>query len=114
MKMFTAIALFMTVTMAAFAAGPAIPAGTATGQPGANHTSLAAQCREKAAMLDAQGAAYEQAAATYRNRPMVKNLASPTTSGRYEWIAKTYRDQATAERTHAASHENMAKLSSGL
>jgi hypothetical protein len=127
MKTFMALACFVTVTTAVFAASPTVPADAthqsskketkkhlSARQSGEDHLGLALQYREKAAENDAQGAAYEQAAATYRNGPMIKNLISVTTPGRYEYIAKTYREKATTDRELAASHENMAKLSSGL
>jgi|KBSMisStandDraft_5_1062788.scaffolds.fasta_scaffold2323328_1 hypothetical protein len=107
MKTFMAFACFMAVSTAAVAAEPAVPSG-------ADHLNLALHYQEKAAENDAQGAAYEQAAKTYRNSPMIKNLISPTTPGRFEYIAKTYREKAAADRKRAASHENKAKLSTGL
>jgi hypothetical protein len=63
----------------------------------------------KADTLEAQAAAYEEAAAAYRHGPVVKNLMSPTTAARYDFIAKGFREEAKSDRALAASHEQMAK-----
>src|SRR5581483_3257222 len=73
-----------------------------------DHSVLAEYYIAKAIRLEAQAAAYEEAATTYRNGPKVKNLGSPTTAGRYEFFAKTMRDEAKSSRALAASHESMA------
>jgi hypothetical protein len=62
----------------------------------------------KADRLEAQAAGHEDAAAAYRNGPKVKNLVSPTTAGRYEFFAKTMRNEAKSSRALAASYERMA------
>jgi hypothetical protein len=74
-----------------------------------DHSKLAQYYKAEADKLDAEAAGYEEAATTYRHGPMVKNLISPTTPGRYEYIAKTYREKAKSDRELAASHEQMAK-----
>jgi hypothetical protein len=74
-----------------------------------DHMRIAAYCKAKAESLDAQAAGYEQAAATYRNGPVVKNLMAPNTAARYDSTAKGYRQEAQANRELAASHEQMAK-----
>jgi hypothetical protein len=81
----------------------------ATAKSPEDHLKLAQYYRSKADKLDAEAAGYEQAAATYRRGPIVKNLMSPTTPGRYEYIAKTYREKANSDRELATSHEQMAK-----
>jgi hypothetical protein len=74
-----------------------------------DHSKLAQHYKAEADKLDAEAAGYEEAAATYRHGPMVKNLMSPTTPGRYEYIAKTHREKANSVRELATSHEQMAK-----
>jgi len=74
-----------------------------------DHLRIAAYCKEKAERLDTQAAGYEEAAAAYRQGPNVKNLMSPTTPGRYEYMAKELREEARSNRELAASHEQMAK-----
>jgi hypothetical protein len=74
-----------------------------------DHSKLAQYYKAEADKLDAAAAGYEEAAATYRQGPMVKNLISPTTPGRYEYIGKTYREKANSDRELATSHEQMAK-----
>jgi hypothetical protein len=74
-----------------------------------DHARIAAYCRAKADRLEAQATGYEQAAASYRNGPQVKNLSSPTTPGRYEYMAKELRQDAQASRELAASNEKMAE-----
>jgi hypothetical protein len=75
-----------------------------------DHMRIAAYCKGKAERLDAQAAGYEEAAAAYRNGPVVKNLMAPNTAARYESIAKGFREQARSNRELAASHEQMAKM----
>ena len=74
-----------------------------------DHARIAAYCKAKAEGLDAQATGYEQAAAAYRNAPNVKNLMSPTTPGRYEYMAKGLREEARSNREMAALHEQMAR-----
>jgi hypothetical protein len=40
---------------------------------------------------------------------MVKNLTAPSAPGRYEFIAKGFRDDARFDRSEAAAHEQMAR-----
>ena len=82
---------------------------TATAESAADHLKLASYYHAKADILNAQGAGYEQTAATYRHGPMVKNLMAPTTPGRYEFFAKRFRDEAKSNRSLAEAHEEMAK-----
>jgi hypothetical protein len=70
-----------------------------------DHERIAAYCNAKADRLDAEAAAYEQAAETYRNGPVVKNLTAPNTAARYDGIAKAFREEAQANRELAASQE---------
>lgn len=84
----------------------------ATAESRTDHLKLTEFYTAKADRLETQAAGYEQAAATYRNGPMIKNLMSPTTAGRYEFFAKTMRDEAKSSRALAASHERMALIAS--
>ena len=81
----------------------------ATAESAADHLKLANYFQAEANSLEARAAAYEQAAATLRNGPLVKNLTAPSTPGRYEFIAKGFRDEAKADRSQAAAHEEMAR-----
>ena len=74
-----------------------------------DHLKLAQYYKAEADKLDAEATGYEEAAATYRHGPIVKNLMSPTTPGRYEYIAKAYREKANSDRELATSHEQMAE-----
>ena len=74
-----------------------------------DHVRIAAYCKGKAERLDAEAAGYEEAAASYRNGPVVKNLMAPNTAARYENMAKGFREEAQSNRELAASHEQMAK-----
>ena len=74
-----------------------------------DHERIAAYCKAKAESLDLQAAGYEQAAATYRNGPVVKNIMAPNTAARYEAMAKGYRQEAQSNRELAASQEQMAQ-----
>jgi hypothetical protein len=73
-----------------------------------DHERIATYCNAKADRLDAEAAGYEQAAETYRNGPVVKNLTAPNTAARYEGIAKGFREEAQANRELAASQEQIA------
>ena len=84
-------------------------AATATSR--VDHFVLAEYYAAKANRREAQAAAYETAAAAYENAPKIKNLVSPST-GRYELLAKTLRDEANTSRALAASHERMALIAS--
>jgi hypothetical protein len=85
---------------------------TATAELAADHLKLARYYRAEADRLDANGAAYEEAAAAYRNGPIAKNLMAPTTPARYEFFAKGFREEAKSNRVLAVSHEQMAKNTS--
>jgi hypothetical protein len=74
-----------------------------------NHLCIAAYYKTMAESLDSQAAGYEQAAATYRNGPVAKNITAPNTAARYESMAKGYRQEARSNREMAASQERMAK-----
>jgi hypothetical protein len=73
-----------------------------------DHLKLAGYYKTQADELDAEGAGYEEAAEAYRHAPAAKNLASPTTAGRYEYMAKTFREQARSYRTLATTQEQAA------
>jgi hypothetical protein len=59
-----------------------------TAKSAEDHLRIARYFNTQADRLEANAAGYEEAAAHYRNGPMVKNLMSPTTPGRYEFFAK--------------------------
>ena len=80
----------------------------ATAESRQDHLRLADYYNADADRLDAKGAAYEKAAATYRHGPVVKNLMAPNTAARYEGFAKGFRAEAKADRKLAAYHEQMA------
>ena len=84
----------------------------ATAETNSDHLRVAEFYTAKADRLEAQAVGYEEAAASYRNGPMVKNLMSPTTPGRYEFFAKELRAEAKSNRALAASHERMAVIAS--
>jgi len=81
----------------------------ATAESAADHLNLARYFIAEADKLDARATAYEQAAATYRHGPYVKNLMAPTTLARYEYSATEFRKEAISDRALAVSHEQMAK-----
>lgn len=81
----------------------------ATAESVADHMKLANYYQAEANSLEARATAYENAAATLRNGPMVKNLTAPGTPGRYEFTAKGFRDEAQFDRSQAAAHEAMAR-----
>jgi len=74
-----------------------------------DHVRIAAYCKAKAESLDSQAAGYEQAAATYRNGPVVKNVMAPNTAARYDSMAKGLRQEAQSNRQQMASQEQLAK-----
>jgi hypothetical protein len=82
---------------------------TAAAESPEDHSKLARYYIEKADSLDAEAAGYNEAAAAYRNGSFVKNLMAPTTPGRYEHLAKSYRDEANSDRHRAEGHERMAE-----
>lgn len=81
----------------------------ATAATAEDHLTVARFYKAEATGLDAKAAGDEEAAANLRNGPVVKNLMSPTTAGRFEFAAKGFREEAKADRALAASHEEMAK-----
>jgi hypothetical protein len=81
---------------------------TATAESREDHLKLASYYKAEADTLDAQAEGYEEAAAAYRGGPIVKNLMAPSTAGRYEFLAKGFRDKAKSDRLLAASHETEA------
>ena len=81
----------------------------ATAKSSQDHLKLADYYRTKADNLDAEGKAYEEAAAAYRQGPIVKNLMALNTAARYESLAKGFREEAKSTRALAASHEQMAR-----
>jgi hypothetical protein len=82
---------------------------SATAESHEDHFKLARYYNEKADSLDAEAAGYKEAAAVYRNGPIVKNLMSPTTPERYEYHAKTLRDEANSDRQRAEAQKKMAQ-----
>jgi len=82
---------------------------TAAAELPEDHLKLAGYYNEKANSLDAEAAGYKEAAAVYRNGPIVKNLMSPTTPGRYDYRAKTLRDEANSDRQRAEAQKKMAQ-----
>jgi hypothetical protein len=81
----------------------------ATAESAADHMKLANYFQAEANLLEARATAYENAAVNLRNGPMVKNLMAPSTPGRYDFIAKGFRDEAKSDRSQAAAHEEMAR-----
>ncbi|HZT69401.1 MAG TPA: hypothetical protein VFC10_06600 [Terriglobia bacterium] len=84
----------------------------ATAETRSDHLKLSEFYTAKADRVEAQAAGYEEAAASYRNAPVAKNLMSPTTPGRFEFFAKEMRTKANSNRALAASHEQMAVIAS--
>ena len=74
-----------------------------------DHTRIAAYYKAQAETKDSQAAGYEQAAASYRGGPVVKNLMAPNTVARYDAIAKGFRQEAQSDRQLAESQEQMAR-----
>jgi hypothetical protein len=77
----------------------------ATAESNTDYLKLAAYYTTLADKLDAEAAAYENAAAVLRHGPVVKNLMSPITPARYNYFAKGLRDQARSNRALATSHD---------
>jgi hypothetical protein len=74
-----------------------------------DHLTIAKYYEAEADRLDSLAAGYEEAAAGYRNSPMPKNLMSPTTAGRYDYLAQGFRKEAKSDRALDASQKQMAK-----
>jgi hypothetical protein len=81
----------------------------ATAKTSEDHLTIARYYRAEANGLDAEAAGYALAAANLRNTPAPKNLAAPTSAGRFEFAANGYREEAKADRALATSHEEMAE-----
>jgi hypothetical protein len=86
----------------------------ASAESSKDHLKLARYFRDKADRLDFQASGYEAAAADFRQGPFVKNLMAPGTAARWEYFAKGLREQATASRDLAVSHEQTAKIAIAL
>jgi hypothetical protein len=82
---------------------------TATAESSEDHSKVARYYTAEADRLDAEAAGYKHAVAYDRNGRIVKNLMAPTTLGRYEYLAKTLRDEANSDRQRAEAHERMAE-----
>jgi hypothetical protein len=80
-----------------------------TAKSAAEHLTIARYYEAEADGLEARAGSYEEAAADYRNHPTAKNLMSPTTAGRYDYLAQGFRKEAKSDRLVAASQEQMAK-----
>ena len=70
----------------------------ATATSAEDHLTFARFYRAEGNGLGARAARYEDAAANLWEGPVVKNLTSPTTAGRFEFAAKRFRDEAKAAR----------------
>lgn len=84
----------------------------ATAELPGDHLKLANYYNGEADQLEAEAAAYEGAATTFRNSQFVKNLMSPTAPARYEFIAERLRGEAESDRKFAVSHEAAGKVAS--
>ena len=84
---------------------------TVTAKSANDHLTIAKYYEAEADRLEAQAAGYEEAAAGYRHSPMPKNLMSPTTPGRYDYLAQGFRKEAKSDRALAASQKQMANNS---
>ena len=82
---------------------------TVTAESAGDHLKIAHYYEAEANRLDAQAAGYEEAVADYRRSPAPKNLMSPTAAAHYEYQARGFREEAKADRTLAATQEQMAK-----
>jgi hypothetical protein len=84
----------------------------ATAKTPADHLTIAHYYEAQAAWLDNKAGSYEEAAADARHSPAVKNVGSPTTAARLDYLAKGYREEATSDRAIAAAQEQLAKTAS--
>ena len=82
---------------------------TRTAETREDHLKIAGFWQAEAEKLEAQAARYENSAATFRSRPIAKNLATPNTAARWEFFARGLRNEARSDRALAASHEQTAK-----
>jgi hypothetical protein len=73
-----------------------------------DHLKLADYYSKQADALDAKGAAYEEAAAEYKHHPGPKDILSPTTASRYEYLAHGFRDEASHDRSLASAQQQLA------
>ena len=118
-KMTCQVLLMMTLALGSIAWGVQMPqtinydkdlrAALKAAKTPEDHQRIAVYYKAKAGSLDSQAAGYEQAAATYRNGPVVKNIMAPNTAARYEAMAKGFRQEAQTNRELAASQDQMAK-----
>lgn len=74
-----------------------------------DHLTIARYYEAQADSKEAQAAGYEEAAAAYRHNPAPKNMMSPTTVGRYDYLAQGFRKEAAADHALAAAQQQMAK-----
>jgi len=74
-----------------------------------DHRKLVLYYRAEAEKLEAQAVAYDRLAASCRQGPMVKNLISPTTAPRYEYLAGECRKRARSNHMLADSHDKIAR-----
>ncbi len=82
---------------------------TLTAESAEDHLKIARYYGAEADRLEAQAAGYDEAVAAYRRNPAPKNVMSPTAAAHYEYQARGFREEAKADRTLAASQEQMAK-----
>ena len=82
---------------------------TVTAKSAEDHLTIARYYEAEAERLDSQAAGYEEAAADYKHNPAPKNLMSPSTASRYEYLAQGFRREANLDRGLAASQKQMAK-----
>jgi hypothetical protein len=74
-----------------------------------DHERIAAYYKAKSEKLNDKAVEYQEAAMTYRNGPVVKNITAPNTAARYEYIAERFREEARTNRKLAALQQQMAK-----
>jgi hypothetical protein len=82
---------------------------TLTAKSAQDHLTIAHYYEAEVDRLDSLAAGYEEAAAGYRHSPTPKNLMSPSTAARYEYLAKGFREEAKSDRILAATQQQMAK-----
>ena len=83
----------------------------ATAESAADHMKLASYYSGEAEVLDATGAAYEQAATSLRAHPLPKNLAAPGTAARLHATGSSARPSNTAAAPTAARRPSSAATS---
>ena len=82
---------------------------TKTAESAEDHLKIARFYEAEADRLETQAAGYEEAVAAYRHSPSPKNLMSPIAAAHYEYQAQGFREEAKADRTLAASQQQLAK-----